>query len=83
MTALLHSRKFLILVLDTAISLILFGVGRYWPSAMEDVRFVIGALQPVAVMMIAAIAWEDAAEKSAVIVERVKVQPEPEHPDVQ
>ena len=62
---LLRSRKFLLLVLDTAISLILYFVGKYLPVAFEDVELVIGLLQPVFVAIILAIALEDAAEKRA------------------
>ena len=64
--ALLHSRKFLLLVLDTAISLVLFFVGKYAaPGLAEDIRFVIAAYQPVFVAIIVAIAVEDAALKRA------------------
>ena len=56
---LLYSRKFLVLVLDTIISVVLY----YWGG--PDVEFLIAALQPVALMLIFAIAKEDAAEKSA------------------
>jgi len=56
---LLYSRKFLVLVLDTVISVVL----HYWGG--PDVEFLIAALQPVAIMLIYAIAKEDSAEKSA------------------
>ena len=55
--SLLHSRKFLILVLDVATSIILYYFGG------EDVKFLIAAIQPVIVMIIYAIAKEDAAAK--------------------
>lgn len=55
--SLLYSRKFLVLLLDTVISTILHFVGG------AEVEFLIGALQPVALMIIYAIAMEDAAEK--------------------
>lgn len=58
------SRKFLLLVLDTLIALVLFFVGKYVPTAAEDINFVIAALQPVFVSIIIAISIEDAAEKS-------------------
>ena len=57
---LLFSRKFLLLVLDATISILLFYFGKF-----EGVEFLIGALQPVFVFAIMAIAIEDAAEKSA------------------
>jgi len=58
---LFKSRKFLLLLLDTFVSLVLFGVGVLMPAAMEDVKLVIGLLQPIFVALIGAIAWEDAA----------------------
>ena len=61
--ALLRSRKFLLLLLDTVISLILFFVGRFAPSYEEMVNMLIGTLQPVFVAIIVAIAIEDGAEK--------------------
>ena len=57
---LLFSRKFLLLVLDATISILLFYFAKF-----EGVEFLIGILQPVFVFIIMAIAIEDAAEKSA------------------
>jgi len=57
---LLYSRKFLLLALDTIISVLLFYFGKF-----EGVEFLIATLQPVFVFIIIAIAIEDAAEKSA------------------
>ncbi len=57
--ALLKSRKFLLLLLDTVVSLTLFFVGKYALDIFEDVKFVIAALQPVFVTLIGAIAYED------------------------
>jgi uncharacterized membrane protein HdeD (DUF308 family) len=57
--ALLHSRKFWLLILDTVISLSLYFVTKYEPQALDDVKFVILALQPVFVTIILAIAWND------------------------
>lgn len=60
--ALLKSRKFLILVLDTLISVVTYFVVEYAaPEMVGDVKFVIAALQPVVVVIIYAIAHEDAA----------------------
>jgi uncharacterized membrane protein HdeD (DUF308 family) len=58
-SALLHSRKFWLLILDTVISLTLYFVTKYSPAATEDVKFLILALQPVFVTIILAIAWND------------------------
>ena len=57
--ALLRSRKFLLLMLDTIVSCVLFFVGKYAPVAVEDVYFLVGALQPVFIAVILGIAWED------------------------
>ena len=63
---LLRSRKFLLLCLDTIISLVLFFVTKYAaPGLAEDIKFVIAAYQPVFVAIIVAIAVEDAALKRA------------------
>jgi len=63
---LLRSRKFLLLILDTAISLITYFVGKYaLPAVAEDINFLIAAYQPVFVALIVAIAVEDAALKRA------------------
>jgi hypothetical protein len=59
---LLGSRKFLLLVLDTVISIVLWVAASYAPQAEEGVKFLIGALQPVVIMVIISIAWEDAAQ---------------------
>lgn len=52
---LLYSRKFLVLILDTVISILLHYVGG------AETEFLIASLQPVAMMIIYAIAKEDAA----------------------
>ena len=57
---LLISRKFWALMLDVVISIVLYFVGKYGtPSVYEDIKFLIAALQPVFVMLIASIAYED------------------------
>jgi hypothetical protein len=60
-SSLLHSRKFWLLILDTVISLTLYFVGKYSPTVMEDVKLLILSLQPVFVVVIGAIAYEDKA----------------------
>jgi len=64
-SSLAHSRKFWLLILDTVISLVLFFVSKYASLAFEDVKFVILALQPIFVVIIYAIAVEDAALNKA------------------
>ena len=57
---LLKSRKFWLLILDTVISLATFFLTKYAsPEAVDAALVVIGSLQPVFVMIIAAIAYED------------------------
>jgi len=63
MKRLLKSSKFWLGVLDVIVSTTLFFVGKYAQVAAEDVAFLIGAIQPVIVMIIAGTAIEDAAEK--------------------
>ena len=58
---LLKSRKFLLLLLDTVVSIALWVAASYVPGAEEAVKFLIGALQPVFVALIIAISVEDAA----------------------
>ena len=64
-SGLLHSRKFWLLILDTVISLAIYFISKYVPGAAEDVKLVIGLLQPVFVSIILAIAVEDAALNKA------------------
>ena len=65
MSRLLHSAKFWMVVFDMVVSLTMYFVAVYVPGASEHVKFFIGAIQPVFVMMIAAIFGEDAAAKKA------------------
>ena len=75
--SLLRSRKFMLLLLDTVVSLLTFFVGKYaTPATAQDLLTVIGILQPVFVMMIYSIALEDSAEKGATIFYK-DVTPEP------
>jgi len=62
---LFHSRKFLLLLLDTIVSLILWGVGMWFPEAADSVNELILIMQPVFIAVITGIAIEDAAEKRA------------------
>lgn len=60
---LMMSRKFWLLVGDTVVSLLLHLIGAVKPEALEHAKFAVLALQPVFVVIITAIAVEDAAEK--------------------
>ena len=64
-SGLFHSRKFLVLVLDTIISLALYIVGEFFPDIIKHVEFIILTLQPIFITMIHAIAKEDAALKAS------------------
>jgi hypothetical protein len=66
LNSLLHSRKFLIALLDAAGSLLLYFAGKYLPNALEDTKFLIVTLQPVILLVIAAYAYEDAQTKAAI-----------------
>jgi hypothetical protein len=58
--ALLKSRKFLVLLLDTTVSLVLYFSAKYLAAgAVDDIKTVILALQPVVLVLIGAIAYED------------------------
>ena len=64
--ALLGSRKFLLMLLDVVVSGVLFFSGKYaTPDALDNVKFLIAALQPVFITVIASIAHEDAAQIKA------------------
>lgn len=64
--ALAHSRKFWLLILNVFVSLVLYFVGKYAaPGIFDDVKVVIGLIQPVFVAIIIAIAVEDAANMRA------------------
>jgi len=65
MQRLLKSAKFMTLLVDTVVSLATFFIGKYAGMRAEDLLYLIAAIQPVAMMMIGAIAYEDAAAKSA------------------
>ncbi len=58
--ALLRSRKFLVMLLDTSVSLVLYFSAKYLAAgAVEDIKTVIVALQPVVLVLIGAIAYEN------------------------
>ncbi len=59
--SLLHSRKFLLMMLDGLVASILYVVGKYEPSAMDDVKMLFALWQPVVVAVILSIAVEDSA----------------------
>ena len=56
-----QSRKFWLLIMDASISLVLHFCAVVKPEALEHVKFAVATLQPVFIVLIAAIAVEDAA----------------------
>lgn len=65
-TGLFQSRKFWVAIFDLACSLILYFVGKYAaPALADDVVFLIGAIQPVFLLVIGGIAYEDGKAKAA------------------
>jgi hypothetical protein len=76
---LLKSRKFLVLPLDIAVSLMLYFSAKYLAAGtVEDIETVILALQPVVLVLISAIAYEDGqAMKAEALVETAKLRKEP------
>ena len=58
--SLFRSRKFLLLLLDTFISLVTYFAATYLTEAeATEIATIIGILQPVFVALIIGIAWED------------------------
>ena len=63
---LIRSRKFWVAMFDLAVSLILYFTGKYLaPAIADDVKFVIAAIQPVFLLVIGGIAYEDGQQKRA------------------
>ncbi len=64
LAGLIHSRKFLVLVLNTTISTVLFFGGKYLaPDQVDNLKFLVVVWQPAVLMLIYSIAKEDAAAK--------------------
>jgi len=64
--ALLMSRKFWVMVLDMVVSITTYFITKYAsPDAANDVLFLIGSLQPVILMVIGSIAYEDGENAKA------------------
>ena len=68
MSSLLQSRKFWIMVADVVISSATYFISKYVaPETGNDIIWLIASWQPVIYALIAGIATEDAAEKTALI----------------
>ena len=63
--ALLQSRKFWLLILDTVVSVSTYFVGKYLGADGNDVIFLVAALQPIFMVAINTIAKEDVAQLEA------------------
>jgi len=61
MQRLMHSSKFWTAIIDVIISLLLYFIGKYVPALADDVNFVVAAIQPVFLLVIAGIFLEDVA----------------------
>ena len=63
---LLRSRKFWLLTLDIVVSMATYFITKYAaPGLADDALFVIASVQPVFVVIIGAIAYEDGKAKEA------------------
>ena len=61
-----QSRKFWTAIVDVAVVLILYFVGKYGSASFaEDMQTLIVAIQPVFIMVIGGIAYEDGQAKKA------------------
>jgi hypothetical protein len=61
---LLRSRKFWVAMFDLGVSLVLYFSGKYLaPAVADDIKFVIAAIQPVFLLVIGGIAYEDGQAK--------------------
>lgn len=82
LSALLHSRKFWVGMLDVVLSTLLYFVTKYAdPALADDVKFLIAAWQPVFLIIIGAIAYEDGQEKRAGFATYTEFISEPEDPE--
>lgn len=58
----MKSRKFWIMCMDAAVSLVLLAAARLSPEASEDIKAVIMILQPIAITVIGCITAEDVVQ---------------------
>ena len=65
------SRRFWTLLIDVLVSLVIYFGGKYAGAYMDDIRFLIVALQPVALLLIAAYTVDD---MTAARVEMTRMQ---------
>lgn len=75
MPSIFRSRKFQAVMLDALVSIILHFIGRYAPQTAEDVNFLIGILQPVIIMYIGGVAYEDGQAMKAGVHPQIPTEP--------
>ena len=63
--ALLQSRKFWLVIIDTVTALVGLFAAQFWPEQQQFIISFWAALQPAFVAAIVGIAWEDSAAKKA------------------
>lgn len=69
MNGLLYSRKFWITIVDVLCALVAYFIPKYLaPETGNDIMFVWGSFQPVVLMLIGSIAYEDSAKHKAIAV---------------
>lgn len=68
---LFQSRRFVLLLLDTVVSIILFYSAKFLPESIEDIKYLIGILQPIAIALIVAYTVEDVQSIKANSAEKV------------
>jgi hypothetical protein len=85
MSSIFKSRKFWIMVCDTVVSLVTYFVGRYLnPASVKDILFLIGALQPVILLVIASITVQNVAGiKAQADIETSLIYQEPAEPVIE
>jgi hypothetical protein len=85
MSSIFKSRKFWIMVCDTVVSLVTYFVGRYLnPESVKDILFLIGALQPVILLVIASITVQNVAGiKAQADIETSLIYQEPAEPVIE
>jgi len=85
MASIFKSRKFWIMCVDTIVSLATYFVGKYLdPASVKDILFLIGALQPVILLVIASIAVQNVQGiKADADIQAALIYQEPAEPVIQ
>jgi hypothetical protein len=68
----------MLLVIDILVTLILYFTTKYLaPGSVDDIKIIIATLQPLFIMVVGAIGYEDGQAKRAVTYNDAPVQPAP------